>query len=315
MSLVKNNSKFHGFEPTIHTLELRVRALQLTRGWWAQDRLADKPEPPRPVSYVLRGTATTGADTITVIGSNEPDDTTRTLEFCLVARTREERVAEWEELKRYGDRLEGMIEDPTDTEQASLVQFLRNVNEGFEREPPTVLVQRQKPDLALSMLAPWTVFCEVPPEAFDAIVADIHAGRCAEIACSIELSPLLTDAWYAPVSEPTTIGLLKQGKYDDGSSRGWVKDLRWATIGSLSAETTSLLQQLEAAERGDEWEKEDDVDEVTIPSSRQPMHDTTRPHSAISGEAAMSAIASLASTTRRGFWLLLILILLIAFLR
>ncbi len=187
MSLVKNNSKFHGFEPTIHTLDLRVRDLQLSRGWWAEDRLVDRPEPPTTVGYVLRVRATTGADTITIIGSKEPDDTTQTLEFCLIARTHKERVAQWDELKQYGDHLANMIEDPADTEQASLVQFLRNVNEGFEEKPPTVLVQRHKPDPELRNVAPWGVFCEAPPEVFDAIVADIHVGRCTEIACSVEL--------------------------------------------------------------------------------------------------------------------------------
>jgi hypothetical protein len=315
MSLVKNNSKFHGFEPTIHTLELRVRDLQLSRGWWAEDRLVDKSEPPRPVGYVLRGRATTGADTITIIGSEEPDDTTQTLEFCLIARTHEERVAQWEELKQYGDRLVGMLEDPADTEQANLVQFLRNVNEGFEGKAPTVLVQRHKPDPELSNVAPWSVFCEAQPDAFDAIITDINAGRCTEIACSIELSPLLTDSWYAPISEPTTIGLLKQGKHDDGSSHGWVKSLQWATIGSLPPETTSFLQRLAAGGHGDGRDEEEGVDEDIIPSSQQLMRNAIRPHSAISSDAAMSAIASLATTTKRGFWMLLILILLVVVFR
>lgn len=113
-----------------------------------------------------------------------------------------------------------MLESPEDEELERIVQFLRTCHERFEEEPPSVSLQRQQDDRELDIDASWMAYCEVPPEAFDAIVADMREGRCNELSCSIELSPFLTDTWYAPVSEPATIGLLTQGKYDHGRVAG-----------------------------------------------------------------------------------------------
>ena len=307
MSLVAKNPWFHGFEPTIHTLELRVRDLQVTRGWWDADRHSDEVRRPDEIEYLIRGSATTGADVIAVIGSEDPADTTRTLRFALHGRTRERRIAEWEQLGP--DGLADLVEDPTDAHQLNLVQFLRNVNENFDKEPPTILLQRQRKDRELDVEASWSIHCEVPPSVLEAIIADIYVGRCAELALSIELDPCLTESWYAPISEPATIGVLRQGKYDDGSCRGWVKGVGWATVGVLSSERRSLVDQVHAFESS----VLEDEDETIIPTIPDLLSRSQT--GAIAPEMAAVAIAGLARSAKVGFWLVFGLILLLALIR
>ena len=157
-----------------------------------------------------------------------------------------------------------------------------------------------------------------PPEAFDAILADMREGRCSQLSCSIKLSPFLTDAWYVPASEPATIGLLKQGKYDHGSNRGWLQSVTWAPVGSLPEEKTSLLHSLED-EEGKRLPTQHDEEEgdagIAMPSPRQLVRDAMQPAAILASDASNTAIVALATAMRRGFWMLLILILLVAIVR
>ena len=303
MSLVDNNALLHGFRPTIRTLHVTVADLRILRGWNAYGLFssADDPPPEPAIWEKMFGVATLGADAITVIGSEQTP--IRQLSFELYAFTDWNSLSDhWESHKKdWGGPLKDIEEGGTDGDDARLVQYLRNVYSRLDGRPPTSFLSFSKADWELGRGDEWNLSCEVPKIVFDTLVSDHLHGRCRTLSISLTLSPTLVSDEYAPPSVPVTFGILRLGKHDGGTGRGWVEHLSWESM-----DKPQLEAMAGSAHTTDNDSANQEPPEISA-AVQQSLQESIR--------NLNKEILSLVSTTRKGFVFVLLLILLIKIIR
>lgn len=205
--------------------------------------------------------------------------------------------------EKWGDPLDGVRQDSDDDDGKRLVEYLQKVYDVFEKRPPTLYLYFLKADWEIGYNDEFGLDCQVPRVVFDALAADVAGDKCEEVNVSFKLAPSLSDAEHAPPGVAVTLGILRMGKSDHGSSRGWVERVSWGIPAAARAVSETDLE--------DATEDSDSVDESqshdTMNTDRQaPPNELTVVH----GE-----IQLLSRTVRNGFVLILVLLAIIVILR
>lgn len=306
MSLIENNARLHEFRPMPwRTVYATVSSVRLVRGWSADELLASRDDPPRQPSVkpALTGTVRLDKDLIEVIGAERAS--ARELSFTLRPFSDWTALSHtWKaEREKWGDPLDGVRQDSDDDDGKRLVEYLQKVYEVFEKRPPTLFLYFCKADREFGNNDEFGLDCQVPHVVFDALAADVAGGKCEEVNVSFELAPSLSDAEHAPPGVAVTLGILRMGKHDEGSSRGWVERVSWgipATV--LAVSETDLEGATEGCDSVDESQSHDamNADRQAAPNELSVVH---------------REIQLLSRTVRIGFVLILVLLAIIVILR
>lgn len=212
-----------------------VADLRLHRGWCPVGSLSMNGArgSDSHVTEWIAGTVTT-TDHITVVGSSlQPIN--ELLFHLRPFDNLDERAAEWERIQPHR-RVSGEEQFKWDSEQdestRQLLASTRAAESEFNEKPPTAAVFFSASDRELGHPDQWWTQCEVLRSIFDALASDVRNGICPTLHVAIGLNPPLTSNYYAPPSEPVTLGLLRHDQHDHGSSRGWLEGMDW-TASSL----------------------------------------------------------------------------------
>lgn len=282
-----------------------MHELTLCHGWNACGLLASPGDQARPIEIVnsVLGLATVDKDTIAIIGSQRRP--TRQLSFTLGSFEDWNTVSEkWQRDKIiWGDPLRDLETSVDNEDGQRFLQYLRIVYAQFEERPPTIWLGFSKADCELGNKDEWQLSCEVPRPVLNALATDISNGKCDRLDVLLTLAPTLVDNEHAPPSVPVTLGILRLGKYDGGSSRGWIERVSWRIPAAVRAVSeTDLEGATDDSDSADESQSHD-----TMNSDRQaPPNELTVVH---------SEIQLLSRTVRNRFVLILVLLAIIVILR
>jgi hypothetical protein len=296
MSLVQGNQKLGRFAPSIRTMWLHLSSLSVSRSWNPEDPFSEQPREMDPnVDVAISGIADLGECSISVVGSELP--AVRQFSFMISPAKQADANQRWARVKSLrGDWFADLLsEDPEHPDQGRLVQYLRNTYEQFDERGPTARLYHRAAYWEAGIEEGWEGSCEISPDAFAVLVADIHAERCTQLTVGLKLQPMLSDSEHAPPSLPVTFGVLSHGRHAGGTNEGWVRSIAWNTVegrntvGIASDHTVGSLSG-----------------ELDIPFRNAP----DLPVTCGAAEESHRSISRLAATVRTGFLLLFVLIVL-----
>lgn len=310
MTLLKGNSLLHGYWPGPRNLFLTVEDLAAYRGWTGRGLLVNEGNAPTTAGASIGGTAKLDKDSLTIIGSGQKP--TKKLSFSMVPfETLDARAAAWQSHKAdWGDPLRDFADaakTSTSDEYPRLLQFLRNVYEEFEENPPSLAVGFNAANREIGTTYSWYAECQVPHAVFSDLFGDVLAGRVRRLNLHLELAPTLTDSEYAPPSVPVTIGILASG--ESGHARGWVNGVYWDVSSSVNVtsrtEVAAAKTTLESTDE-DFDDELDDTERIERVSANVGSSDEN---------PLRNEVTVLAKTVRFGFVVVLILLALLALVR
>ncbi|MDB4891853.1 MAG: hypothetical protein JWL61_3708 [Gemmatimonadetes bacterium] len=300
-SRFRENPLMHGFTHSVRTLHGTVTGLRVIRGWTG------------PTGYFLDPTAAYDAHHLRLIGSltlakskvaviGEDRSPVETMEVIFHGVTGPDALRkQYDDLERLGtDWRKEMVGDGTDPDRVMVAEFLGRVHEQFEKEPPSISLNFTTADWEIGNKEMWSLECFVPVTVLEAIATALEAGRSDALSVSFEVQPSLTSDEYAPPSVAVTVGVLRKGKHDSGQAYGWIKGVSWY------------------ARPAEDLPKSDDAKDDpsnALAFAPNPALRGAAPTAVGTAVTATAAIESLARTIKMGFWLLLILISLVAIIR
>lgn len=296
MDLVTGNTLLHGFQPTPHrTIRGTSHLLHVVRSWGAESLPSSDPVPPE-LRVRVCGRLELDQDSIRVMGHQQPP--TKLLSLSILPYDGWETLAWHKHVKDWGDPLDDAVRRLSKgvEDEDRLAQYLRNVYREFETRPPTLFLHFRKAEWEIGNEDEWGLQIEIPRVVFNALVADVREKKCSQLTLGFKLAPPLSGDEHAPPSGSVTFGVLAMLE----SSWGWVDYTSWDSDGSLTPPVAS----------------------GSLPSADEPYTDLTRGTSDGNDSVARRSLGelregvrSLATATRIGFLLVLVLIVLLALLR
>lgn len=254
-SLTDENAELGDFGSSIRTLHGTVHALTVQRGWRGRDLFADDPDKiynyeSKTGDWIKGRIKLEKRDRVQLIRTTEAcrsDKLTLTLRPYESLATLAER---WDRMEDIWERMETRRrggEDMQSPDAQRLLQFLSNVRQHFNEQPPTLSIGFHDWTSKYKTGGDWNVEAFVPQDVFAAFADDIVGGRCSGVNIGMELAPTLVDSEYAEHSDPVVFGVLDFDKY--GPTDGWTTYLGWSRRKRVK-ETHGTVGTVVSEERG-----------------------------------------------------------------